>query len=118
VHWLPWQDDAAPLCAALDLCVHPAEREPFGRVLIEAMACGVPVIAADSGGPQEILRPGITGRLCPPTPAAFAAAIGELLTTPLHCADLGLAARADIQARFSLPVHREALLALYAACRG
>lgn len=48
-------DDAARHLPALDAFVLPSHNEPFGLVLLEAMACRIPVIASDSGGPAEIL---------------------------------------------------------------
>ena len=47
----------------IDCLVHTAEREPFGRVIVEAMAHNVPVIAIDSCGPGEIINGGETGLL-------------------------------------------------------
>lgn len=65
--------------AEFDALVAPAENEAFGRVLIEAMALRVPVIAAASGGHLEIVEEGVSGFLCPPGDAqAFADRILEL----------------------------------------
>jgi glycosyltransferase involved in cell wall biosynthesis len=50
---------------ALDVFVHAASREPFGMVVIEAMALGKPVVATDDGGPTEIVTPGRDGVLVP-----------------------------------------------------
>ncbi|MEX2558061.1 MAG: glycosyltransferase [Actinomycetota bacterium] len=61
-------------CAALVL---PTLNEDFGMVPLEAMACGAPVVAVDSGGPRETVVPGETGWLVPPTPEAFAEAIAR-----------------------------------------
>ena len=47
----------------IDCLVHTASREPFGRVIIEAMSHGVPVVAVDSCGPGEIIRNGESGLL-------------------------------------------------------
>lgn len=56
VHLLPFQRNVELVYPEFDLVVHYSIRpEPFGRVIIEAMACGVPVIAAAEGGPLEIL---------------------------------------------------------------
>lgn len=53
--------------AACDVVVHASTRpEPFGQVVVEAMALGRPVIAADAGGPAEIVRDGEDGMLVPP----------------------------------------------------
>jgi glycosyltransferase involved in cell wall biosynthesis len=44
--------------------------EPFGLVMVEAMACGTPVVAFPNGAAPEIVRPGTTGFLCPDVPSA------------------------------------------------
>jgi len=61
-----WQDNLEPLWPKIDCLVHTADAEPFGRVLIEAMAHGIPVIAAAGGGPVEIIENGRTGLLFAP----------------------------------------------------
>ena len=68
---------------AMDIVVHASNREPFGRVLLEAMAAGRPVIAPREGGPLEIVADGETGLLVPPRdPDALAAAMVSLLEDP------------------------------------
>ncbi|NNL15466.1 MAG: glycosyltransferase family 4 protein [Flavobacteriaceae bacterium] len=49
------QSELAKLFAAASVCTFPSKAEPFGMVLIEALACGVPVIGADSGGPRDFM---------------------------------------------------------------
>jgi glycosyltransferase involved in cell wall biosynthesis len=81
VHWLGAIEDVGALDADLDVFVLPStEPEPFGLAMVEALACGVPVIATDHGGPVEVLggHPE-RGRLVPPRDReALAAAIEEL----------------------------------------
>jgi glycosyltransferase involved in cell wall biosynthesis len=61
---------------AADLLVHASVREQFGQVLVEAMACGLPVIAVDRGGPAAIVEDPATGCLVEPDdPDALAAAM-------------------------------------------
>lgn len=79
VGFLATHDLAAQLgaCAAL-IMVH-RWVEAFGNVAIEALACGVPVITYDRGGPAEIVRDGVTGFVVPvDQPALVAAAVGRL----------------------------------------
>ena len=72
--------DAQEYIAAFDLLLVPAMREAFGRVLVEAMGLGTPVIAADAGGHREIIEDGINGILIPVDDAAgFAAASRNVL---------------------------------------
>ncbi|NNK76776.1 MAG: glycosyltransferase family 4 protein, partial [Maribacter sp.] len=49
------QQDLAKLFAAASVCTFPSKAEPFGMVLIESLACGVPVVGADSGGPRDFM---------------------------------------------------------------
>jgi D-inositol-3-phosphate glycosyltransferase len=88
--------------AAADVCVVPSHYEPFGLVAIEAMACGVPVVASDVGGLQFTVVPEETGLLCPPKDAAaFAVAIDRILANPSWRMQLGQAARKRVETKFS-----------------
>ncbi|WP_026204998.1 glycosyltransferase [Actinomycetospora chiangmaiensis] len=60
------QEDLATMFAAADVGVFPSYREPFGLVFLECMACGTPVIGADSGGPRDFVTPEV-GVLVPET---------------------------------------------------
>ena len=77
VHWLGARDDVADLYADADAVVVPSTQpEPYGLSAVEALACGVPVIASDAGGLPEIVaaaEPG-AGMLVPPGDAAALAA--------------------------------------------
>jgi glycosyltransferase involved in cell wall biosynthesis len=88
IHLLPFQPKVERVYPEFDLVLHYSLRpEAFGRVIVEALACGVPVIAAAEGGPVEILGPaGGTGRcdagwLAPARhPAGLTNALHEALT--------------------------------------
>ena len=58
VHWLGYRLDVDRLFDDVDLLIHPARQEPLGRVLLEAAAAGVPILATDVGGTGEIVRHG------------------------------------------------------------
>jgi glycosyltransferase involved in cell wall biosynthesis len=75
--------DAGPYIDQFDILVNASDPEPFGIVLLEGMARGVPVVAVDSGGPREIVRDGRTGVLARSgEPEALADAIELLLRDP------------------------------------
>ncbi|MGN6664159.1 MAG: glycosyltransferase [Solirubrobacterales bacterium] len=87
-----------------DLLVHASVREQFGQVLIEAMACGLPAIAVDRGGPAAIVEDPETGWLVPPDDrdalaAAISAAIGDGYERRLR----GERARQEATSRYSWP---------------
>jgi L-malate glycosyltransferase len=83
IQLLGWLDDVRELLGSLDLFVSPSRAEPFGLVIVEAMASGVPVVATISEGASEIIEDGVTGRLVPiKHPEALAKAIKELLANP------------------------------------
>jgi glycosyltransferase involved in cell wall biosynthesis len=78
-------------------------QEPFGLVITEAMARGLPVIASNVGGPAEILTHGITGLLVKAgDERALATAIRQLLEHPDTCQRFGQAARSTVQERFTI----------------
>jgi glycosyltransferase involved in cell wall biosynthesis len=112
VRFLGERDDVPQVMAALDCLLLPSWEEPFGRVVVEGMAAGLPVIATDTGGPPEIVTDGVDGLLRPPRDAsAWAAAIAELLSDPARREALGAAARVSAE-RFSADHHVERLLGL------
>ncbi|WP_067618599.1 N-acetyl-alpha-D-glucosaminyl L-malate synthase BshA [Alicyclobacillus acidiphilus] len=63
VDFLGKQDEVAPLVAAADILLLPSEKESFGLVALEAMACGIPVIGSTAGGIPEVVVHGETGFL-------------------------------------------------------
>lgn len=65
VHFLGKQDDVAQVVSIADLMLLPSEKESFGLVGLEAMACGVPTIGSLAGGIPELVRHGVTGYLAP-----------------------------------------------------
>lgn len=109
--------DVAELMAAADVMVHSSsEPEPFGRVIVEAMAAGTAVIATRAGGVLDIVRDGQTGLLVPPgDTGALREAIRRLLEAPRLRARLARAAGRHVQEAFSPDRAVEALTAVHRA---
>jgi glycosyltransferase involved in cell wall biosynthesis len=80
----------------------PSLYEGHPKSLLEAMACGVPVIGADSPGIREIIRHGETGYLCGTDAASMKAAIEEIMAHPDLASNMGANARRFIQDEYSL----------------
>jgi len=75
--------DAGPYIERMDVLVNASDAEPFGIVILEAMARGVAVVAVDSGGPADFVEHGVTGMLARSgDPDALAEALGPLLASP------------------------------------
>ena len=71
---------STPYIELMDVMVSASDGEPFGIVLLEAMALGVPIVAVDKYGPSEIVEDGVTGLLVPTNePEELAPAIADLL---------------------------------------
>ncbi|MBE9039580.1 glycosyltransferase [Oscillatoriales cyanobacterium LEGE 11467] len=109
VRFLGFRSDVIPLMAACDLIAHTSTApEPFGRVIVEAMLCQRPTIAAAAGGALELVEPGKTGWLVPPgdTPA-----LAQVISMCREDSELAarIAARGRIEAseRFGLSNTRE-----------
>ncbi|MDH6295054.1 glycosyltransferase family 4 protein [Agrobacterium fabrum] len=104
VRFLGFRSDVPELMASMDVVAHTSiVAEPFGRVVVEAMMCGRPVVATRGGGVTEIIRDGETGLLVPPGDAsALAAALGTILSDPALAQRLGQSGREDVSDRFSL----------------
>ena len=100
--FLDWQDDLTQAMSAIDILLHPTPGEHFGRVYIEAMACGKPVVAADSGGAKEIVLSEQTGILVPPKdPGALAEALVRLAGNETLCQGMGRAGRRRAETLFA-----------------
>jgi glycosyltransferase involved in cell wall biosynthesis len=98
----------------LDVLVHASIRpEPFGQVVLEGLAAGVPVVAANAGGPAEVIRHDVDGLLTTPgDPSALAQALLALGADPSLRERLGAAGRARSK-DFSIDSTVERLLAFY-----
>jgi glycosyltransferase involved in cell wall biosynthesis len=67
VRFLGFRSDVPQLMGACDLVAHTSTAaEPFGRVIVEAMLCDRPIVAAEAGGAIELIQHGVTGWLTPP----------------------------------------------------
>jgi glycosyltransferase involved in cell wall biosynthesis len=97
--------DMPDVFAAFDIFVLPSILpEPFGLVVIEAMASGKPVVATAPGGPSETVVNGETGFLVPPSdPTAIAQMLEELLADPQKRISMGEAGKRRAREVFSLP---------------
>jgi phosphatidylinositol alpha-mannosyltransferase len=106
------------VAAACHLYLGPSTGgESFGVVLIEAMAAGLPVVASDTPGYDEVVSDGVDGLLVPPSdPDALAAAGGRILDDPALAARLAAAGR-DRARAFDWPVVVERIETLYDGAR-
>ena len=97
-----WLENTAPYMAATDIIVHtPDKPEPFGRVLIEAMALGRPVVAIKNGGIPEIIDHGRSGLLLE-SHQELPFVLERLLCQPAQAKALGDEARRQVLLRFNL----------------
>lgn len=102
IRFLGWREDTASLFAAADIFVCPSRHEPLGNVVIEAWAQGIPVVAAASEGPRQLIKDGEDGLLTPVDEAApMAAALNRLIAAPDFAARLGAAGRAAYEQSFT-----------------
>lgn len=103
VHWLGDRDDVPRVLNEADLLVHPANEEPLGRVLLEGLASGVPMIATNVGGTPEIIEPEISGLLVPKGDSKeLAASIQSLLSDRALSDRLRQAARRRAETLFGI----------------
>jgi glycosyltransferase involved in cell wall biosynthesis len=114
VHFLGNQSEVAAWMRACDIIVHSSTlAEPFGRVVVEGMLAGRPVIATDAGGVREIVVDGENGLLVPPGDArALAKAINRLLSQPDLARGIAAAALPDVLSRFSVERYRDEIRAV------
>ena len=98
-----YREDIADLMDAADVVIAPSDAEPFGRVALEAMALGKPVVGTRAGGLPEVVRDGETGLLVVPRfPESLAEAVVSLLENPGLARRLGEAGRKRVESRFNM----------------
>ena len=112
-------DGVQDLVRASSVAVCPSrwyENQPLA--ILEAFACGRPVVGTGLGGIPELIEPGVDGAIVPPNdPAALGAALLELTTDPARAHAMGMAGRAKVERSFSSHLHLERLAVLYAEAR-
>jgi len=104
VRFLGFRSDVPQLMAACDLVAHTSTApEPFGRVIVEAMLCGTPVVAAAAGGAMELVELGKTGWLVPPgNPEKLATVIHQCDQQPEQAQKLARQAQLQASQQFEL----------------
>jgi glycosyltransferase involved in cell wall biosynthesis len=108
------QADMPRFYGAIDVLAHAAQEEPFGLVLVEALASEKPVVAVRGGGVPEIITSGRDGYLVPrEAPGAMAQAMQRVLGDPTHAAEIGHAGRRRVLEAFTPEIQAEAMLRVY-----
>jgi len=116
VQFLGEQADVASYLASSDMSVLPSHQEGFANAILEAMACGLPVVATDVGGNAEAVADGVTGRIVEAhDPDALGHAIAEIAQNPEQARKMGDAGRKRAEEHFSIESCAEAYDAFYRA---
>ena len=103
IHFLGHRNDVAVWYALADVVVMPSREEAFGRVTLESMASGKPLVATRVGGLVEAVVEGDTALLVPSDdPRALASAVATLLDDPVAASRIGRAARKRYEERFTI----------------
>jgi glycosyltransferase involved in cell wall biosynthesis len=114
IHWTPRVDDMAPVWQASSMAVLPSYREGMPRALLEAAACGRPLVATDVPGCRDLVRNGDNGLLVPVRDAhALADAIAMLARDSDARNRMGARARELVEAFYSDDIVVAQMLALY-----
>ncbi|MEY2170474.1 MULTISPECIES: glycosyltransferase family 4 protein [unclassified Rhodanobacter] len=115
VSWLGHVDDMAGLLGSVDVVVLPSHREGLPRTLVEAAACGLPLITTDVPGCREVVSDGVDGLLVPRGDSkALAQAIRRLQDDPELARRLGVAARLKARSQFDEHIVIQRTLEVYA----
>ena len=118
LHLLGWQGNVADILRSADVVVQPSRAEGLPLAVLEAMACGKPVVATPVGGVAEAIVDGETGVLVNPDDAeAVATAVIKLLRDSNFAGRLGAAARYRVEQHFSKPRFVSEVEGLYSRLR-
>jgi glycosyltransferase involved in cell wall biosynthesis len=114
VHYLGHVADMPALLGEIDVAVLPSYREGVPRSLLEAAACGLPIITTDVPGCREVVRHGVNGLLVPPRNApALASAVRRLFESPAERVRMGRAGRDTVLTDFDQRLVFQKTFAVY-----
>ena len=114
VRFLGFREDIPQWTHALDIAVLPSLFEGMGRAVLEAMACGKPVIASRVGGLVELVKDGVTGLLIPPSDVeALTKALARLLQDASLRATMGHVGQRHVTHQFDARVMSQSILQVY-----
>lgn len=114
VYLLGRREDVPDILRTVDGVVSASVDEALPTALIEAGACGLPVVAADAGGTREIVIDGVNGRLVPMRDVrALTDALLSVIENPALATDYGAAGRALVEQKYSMKIWIDRLEGLY-----
>jgi glycosyltransferase involved in cell wall biosynthesis len=109
-----FHEDVPEILRCIDIFCLPSMTEGFNRTLLEAMSCGLPIIATSVGGNVEIIQDGVNGLLVPPgNSSALASAIIELLQNKRKAQKMGTEGRRVVEQNFNIQTNVNQIQELY-----
>ncbi|MGH8600610.1 MAG: glycosyltransferase family 4 protein, partial [Burkholderiales bacterium] len=112
VHFAGGQNDVKPFYGAADALAFPTLYEPFGNVVLEAMACALPVITSTKAGAAELIEDGANGYVCDALDVPALGRAMEALCSRESCAEMGAASRRTVEP-YTFDAMSNRLIALY-----
>ncbi len=117
IEWWGWKENMNDVYAQAAVVCLPSYREGMPKTLIEAAACGRPIVTSDVPGCREVVQNGVNGLLVPARdPGALAEALNDLLRNPNKRSQMGLQGRAIAEKEFSTESVISQTFALYQSC--
>ena len=118
IEWWGWNEKMQEVYAQAAIVCLPSYREGLPKTLIEAAACGRPIVTSDVPGCREVVRQGKNGLLVPARDAAaLAKALLDLLQNPSLCSEMGRRGRIIAEKEFSMELVISQTIAVYQSCR-
>ncbi len=116
VYFVGFKEDIQEIFKALDILVVPSRTEAFGRVVIEAMAVGTPVVATSVGGIIDIIEDGFNGAMVPVNnPKTIAHAVISLIADRIYYQKISQNGRKTVEKYYTIGSHINAVKKLYAS---
>jgi glycosyltransferase involved in cell wall biosynthesis len=117
IEWWGWKENMADVYAQSAVVCLPSYREGLPITLLEAAACGRPIVASDVPGCREVVRQGENGLLVPVRDAgALAEALLFLIKNPDMRSEMGICSRTIAENEFSMELINSQIIALYQSC--